>query len=105
MATFLLETENLTKNYGATIAAENVSIKLSSGRVHALVGENGAGKSTIIKIITGLVRPSGGHIKWQGVVADVRSPASRAVVGNCCRSPGINARGYFDNRGKHMAGP
>ena len=81
MDTFLLETENLTKNYGATIAAQNVSIKLASGRVHALVGENGAGKSTIIKMMTGLVRPTSGHIKWQNVVTDFHSPHKARSLG------------------------
>ena len=81
MDTFLLETENLTKNYGATIAAQNVSIKLASGRVHALVGENGAGKSTIIKMMTGLVRPTSGHIKWQDVVTDFHSPHKARSLG------------------------
>jgi len=46
----LLETLDLGKIYGATVAADQVSISLEAGRVHALVGENGAGKSTVIKM-------------------------------------------------------
>jgi ABC-type sugar transport system ATPase subunit len=79
--TFLLETENLTKNYGATVAAKNVSMRLASGRVHGLVGENGAGKSTIIKIITGLVRPSSGNIKWQDIIVAFHSPRDARSLG------------------------
>jgi len=77
----LLQTLGLSKNYGATVAAGDVSISLEAGRVHALVGENGAGKSTIIKMVTGLVRPSSGHLRWQGKPNDIHSPLEARSLG------------------------
>ena len=54
----LLELHNITKRYPGVIALNNVSISFREGEVHALVGENGAGKSTFIKTISGAVQPS-----------------------------------------------
>ena len=52
----LLRTSELTKRYGSATVLEDVSISLERGRVHALMGENGAGKSTFIKLIAGETR-------------------------------------------------
>ena len=54
----LLELHNITKRYPGVIALNDVSISFREGEVHALVGENGAGKSTFIKTISGAVQPS-----------------------------------------------
>lgn len=56
----LLELRSVTKRFGRTCALDDVSLQLRAGEIHALVGENGAGKSTIIKIMTGLHRPDEG---------------------------------------------
>ena len=72
VSTSLLETLDLNKTYGPTVAAQDVTITLQPGRVHALIGENGAGKSTVIKMITGLVHPTSGHIRWQGRLLDIQ---------------------------------
>jgi ABC-type sugar transport system ATPase subunit len=77
----LLETQGLSKTYGPTIAAHNVSIILQPGRVHALVGENGAGKSTVIKMITGLVHPASGRLQWEGKPREIHSPREAQYLG------------------------
>ena len=56
----LLELHNITKRYPGVIALNDVSISFREGEVHALVGENGAGKSTFIKTISGAVQPNEG---------------------------------------------
>ena len=81
MSTSLLETLDLNKTYGPTVAAQDVTITLQPGRVHALIGENGAGKSTVIKMITGLVHPTSGHIRWQGRLLDIHSPLEARSLG------------------------
>jgi ribose transport system ATP-binding protein len=52
----------LTVRYGPTTALDAVALEIGSGHVHALLGENGAGKSTIVKVLSGLVRPDAGTI-------------------------------------------
>ena len=61
----LLSMHGIYKSFGATKALENVSINFSRGEIHCLLGENGAGKSTIGKIIGGLYRPQQGQMFWR----------------------------------------
>ena len=53
----ILEIKNVTKRYPGVVALDNVSLSVRRGEVHALVGENGAGISTLIKIITCAIKP------------------------------------------------
>ncbi|SAK89316.1 ABC transporter [Caballeronia catudaia] len=62
----LLCARNLTKHYGGVKALTGVSLELVPGEIHALCGENGAGKSTFIKILGGLVQPDDGEITVDG---------------------------------------
>ncbi|SEK07409.1 ATP-binding cassette domain-containing protein [Paraburkholderia diazotrophica] len=62
----LLCARNLTKHYGGVKALTGVSLELAAGEIHALCGENGAGKSTFIKILGGLVQPDDGEITVDG---------------------------------------
>ena len=62
----LLELHHITKRYPGVVALDNVSISFNEGEVHALVGENGAGKSTFIKTISGAVTPDEGEIVFDG---------------------------------------
>jgi ABC-type sugar transport system ATPase subunit len=65
-APYRLEATGISKSYGAINALDDVSITLRPGEVMALLGENGAGKSTIVKIISGLIVPDEGTIKIDG---------------------------------------
>lgn len=65
-ATPLLELRHLSKIFGGTRAVDDVSLSLHGGEVLALLGQNGAGKSTIIKMLAGVYTPSGGEILLQG---------------------------------------
>jgi rhamnose transport system ATP-binding protein len=69
-----LSFDHITKNYGRTLALNDVSFSVERGTVHALVGENGAGKSTLMRILAGMVRPDRGHIRWQGAPLDSATP-------------------------------
>jgi ribose transport system ATP-binding protein len=62
----ILEFKNITKRYPGVTALDDVSFSFKKGEIHALVGENGAGKSTIIKILTGAIRPDGGSMTYEG---------------------------------------
>ncbi|MDR2184363.1 MAG: sugar ABC transporter ATP-binding protein [Treponema sp.] len=63
----LVEIQNISKKFPGVAALQNVSFTINEGEIHALIGENGAGKSTMIKILSGLYKPeSGGEIIFGG---------------------------------------
>src|SRR5689334_20970261 len=57
-----LRLEGVTKRYGGVTALADVNFECSLGTIHAVVGENGAGKSSLMKIIAGVIRPDEGRI-------------------------------------------
>jgi ribose transport system ATP-binding protein len=62
----ILEIKNILKDYPGVRAVNNASISVKKGEIHGLVGENGAGKSTIVKILAGVVQPDDGEIWLNG---------------------------------------
>lgn len=62
----LLEVENLEAGYGAIRALKGISLKLEEGQVISLIGANGAGKSTTLNTISGLIRPTAGRVRFGG---------------------------------------
>ncbi len=73
--TALLRVANVAKAFGATQAVRDASFELRAGEVHALVGENGCGKSTMVKILSGVHTPDAGEIELDGeVVPSIRTP-------------------------------
>lgn len=64
----ILSVRNVSKRFGGVLALNNVSIDLFPGEVHCLAGENGCGKSTLIKVISGAERPDSGEIEVDGTV-------------------------------------
>jgi ABC-type sugar transport system ATPase subunit len=70
----LLAASGLSKRYGAVQALQDVSFDLLPGEIHGLCGHNGAGKSTFVKIITGLVHSDAGSISFEGEEVSFRTP-------------------------------
>jgi rhamnose transport system ATP-binding protein len=83
MTNSFLQINNIGKRFGATRAVHDVSFGLDVGEVLALIGENGAGKSTVVKILTGIYQPDEGSITIGGENMRFASPqaAARAGVG------------------------
>jgi ABC-type sugar transport system ATPase subunit len=77
----LLELRQLDRNFGAVRALRHVDLELNSGEVTALAGDNGAGKSVLIKTIAGIHAPDGGEIHWKGRPVHIRSPKDAAALG------------------------
>lgn len=63
MEEYILQTFGLTKQYGANIAVNNVNMKIKKRDIYGFIGRNGAGKTTMIRMITGLVTPTRGEIE------------------------------------------
>jgi len=77
----LLELRGVEKHFGAVQALVDVNADIPSGLVTALIGDNGAGKSVLIKCIAGIHVPDDGQIFWQGQPAHIRSPRDAAHLG------------------------
>ncbi|MET0136400.1 MAG: sugar ABC transporter ATP-binding protein, partial [Kibdelosporangium sp.] len=77
----LLEVRDVTKTFGAVAAVRGCTFALYPGEVHALVGENGAGKSTIVKMLAGVHRPDTGAVLVDGTEADFHGPGDAKNAG------------------------
>jgi ribose transport system ATP-binding protein len=71
----------VAKAFGATIALNGASFTAARGEVHALLGENGAGKSTMVKLLSGLLQPDSGTIRIHGADAVLKSPRDSHRLG------------------------
>ncbi len=76
-----LELINISKQYPAVKANDAVNLRVKPGEIHAVLGENGAGKSTMMKMIYGAVRPDEGEIRWNGERVAVRNPQEARALG------------------------
>ena len=76
-----LELIGISKQYPAVKANDQVSLRVKPGEIHAVLGENGAGKSTMMKMIYGAVRPDEGEMRWNGTAVQVASPAQARELG------------------------
>jgi branched-chain amino acid transport system ATP-binding protein len=81
MAEFILETENLTKEFSGFVAVNGVSLKIARGTVHALIGPNGAGKTTCFNLLTKFLQPTRGRITYKGADITALPPAEVARLG------------------------
>jgi len=70
----MIELRNITKRFGAVLANDRVSVKVAPGTIHSIVGENGAGKSTAMRIAYGFYTADGGEILINGEVQEIRTP-------------------------------
>jgi len=77
----LLRLEGIGKRFGAVQALSNVDLDIPAGKVTALAGDNGAGKSCLIKCISGIYSPDGGQMWWAGERVDIHTPRAAAALG------------------------
>jgi len=66
VAEALLQTEGLTRRFGALAAVDGVSLRIERGTVHAIIGPNGAGKSTLLNLLSGELRATSGIVRFRG---------------------------------------
>ena len=77
----LLRLRGIAKHFGAVQALVSVDLDVPAGQVTALVGDNGAGKSVLIKCIAGIHEPDAGEIFWEGRHVRIRDPRDAAALG------------------------
>lgn len=84
--TSMLKVDDLSVHYGIIQAVKNVSFEVNEGEVVSLIGANGAGKTSILRTISGLVRPSGGKIEFLGQEIQ-KAPARKIVASGLSQVP------------------
>ena len=77
----LLEVQHIDKSFGQVEALRDVSLTIPAGQVTALAGDNGAGKTVLIKCISGIHPPDRGRILWDGEPVDLHNPSAAAALG------------------------
>lgn len=80
-ATPVVEAVGLAKHYGAIRALKGVDVAFARGRIHGLVGANGAGKSTMVRMLAGLEHPDSGEVLVEGEPVAIHNPATAARLG------------------------
>jgi branched-chain amino acid transport system ATP-binding protein len=80
-AEFILQTQELTKEFKGFVAVNKVNLRVRRGHIHALIGPNGAGKTTCFNLLTKFLTPSSGRIVFDGTDITAESPARIARRG------------------------
>ncbi len=89
MSDFIIETKNLTKQYGTQKSVAKLNIHVKKGRIYGLLGRNGAGKTTTMKMLLGLTQPTSGEVKIFG--KNIRGNEKKILprIGNLIEAPGF----------------
>jgi Cu-processing system ATP-binding protein len=77
----MIHYERFTKRFGSITAAEDVTLSVAVGETLAVIGPNGSGKTTTLKALVGLIRPTSGRVAIKGLDATSGGPAARSAVG------------------------
>jgi branched-chain amino acid transport system ATP-binding protein len=81
MSEYILETEDLTKDFAGFVAVNGVNLRVARGTIHALIGPNGAGKTTCFNLLTKFLQPTRGRIFYKGQDITRLAPADVARLG------------------------
>lgn len=90
MDEYILKTKNLTKSYKGFNALNDVSVSLKAGKIYGLIGRNGAGKSTFMRLVTGLAFPTSGSIELFGNTGEKALREGRKRIGSMIEYPSLD---------------
>jgi len=77
----MIELTNLTKDYGTTLAVNNLNLHIRAGEIYGFIGPNGAGKTTTIRMMGGIIEPTAGNIVIQGIEMKKDPVAAKRIIG------------------------
>ena len=89
MGKYVIETKNLTKQYGTQKSVANLNIHVQKGRIYGLLGRNGAGKTTAMKMLLGLTQPTSGEVTILGKPLQANEKRLLPRIGSLIESPGF----------------
>ena len=87
MSDVALQTDDLTKRFGARIAVDRLTIRVERGDIYGFLGPNGAGKSTTLRMLLGLVRPTSGLVKFPLRASSWEYLRARSRIGAIIETP------------------
>ncbi|SHJ43013.1 ABC-2 type transport system ATP-binding protein [Clostridium amylolyticum] len=89
MKEYVIKARNVTKAYGKRKVLDNLSMNIKKGDIYGFVGKNGAGKSTMIRVIAGLVIPNGGETELFGHTEESKVRKERSRIGTLIETPAL----------------
>ncbi len=89
MSKYIIETKNLTKQYGVQKSVADLNIHVKPGRIYGLLGRNGAGKTTAMKMLLGLTAPTSGEVKIWGKPLQGNEKKVLPRIGSLIEAPGF----------------
>lgn len=94
MSEYIITTDRLTKQFGQTKVVDSVSLHIKKGAIYGLIGRNGAGKTTIMKMLCGLSQPTDGSFKYEGFNCSQKEVLSRvgALIEEPALYPNLSAK-------------
>nr|WP_245697314.1 ATP-binding cassette domain-containing protein [Paenibacillus oryzae] len=81
MSRYAIQMKGIVKRFGGVLANDHVDFAVKRGEIHALLGENGAGKSTVMSLLTGIYRADGGETLIHGSTVRIASPRDAMALG------------------------
>ena len=89
MESIVLEAKGITKKYRQTLALDNVELKLQKGKIYGFIGQNGAGKTTFLRMATGLAFPTSGELSLWGKTGEKELQEQRKRIGCIIEGPAL----------------
>lgn len=89
MSSIILETQELTKVYKHTLALDHISLKIEKGKIYGFIGKNGAGKTTFLRLVTGLAFPTDGMLALWGKSGIAELQKQRKRIGCMIETPAL----------------
>lgn len=89
MSSVILEAQSLTKEYKHTIALDNIDLQIEKGKIYGFIGQNGAGKTTFLRLVTGLVFPTSGMLTLWGKSEMAELQEQRKRIGCMIETPAL----------------
>jgi len=89
MNEIILEAHGLTKSYKQTVTLNQIDLKIEKGKIYGFIGQNGAGKTTFLRLVTGLVFPTSGELYLWGKTGERKLQAQRKRIGCMIETPAL----------------
>lgn len=92
MNSLAIDMQNVTRRFGDIVAVDDLSLSIESGEVFGILGHNGAGKTTIVRLLNGVLIPDGGDIRVLGFDPSTEGTKLRAHTGVLTETPSVDER-------------